>query len=368
MAYTTINKSTEHFNTLTYTGTGSSSTKTGVGFQPDLTWVKARDNTTWHYLYDAVRGAGNNTEIHSNSGQAEGLSGSSTYGYLSAFTSDGFSTVMGSNTGTDGFNKSGTDFVAWNWKAGDSNTSVSASGSGNGAINACTYRANTTAGFSIVKYTGRNSDISNGQETKVAHGLGVKPDFIIIKRLDGSSIEWVVRASFTPLKSDYHLSLNLNNARTGSYYVGNGDNDDATHFVVGNSGRTNENGNEFIAYVFSSKTGFSKFGTYTGNGSSDGTFVYTGFKPAFVMIKHTNGTSNWTINDTGRDPTNVNNLRLFPNQNVAESSGSDSMDMLSNGFKLRSTDGGNNGSGDTYIYMAFGQSLIGSNNVPCTAR
>ena len=354
--YTTINKHTDYFNTKLYTGNGSTQSITGVGFQPDFCWNKNRSVATSHQLFDALRGA--TKRIYSDSTAAQDT-GTNT---LTSFDSDGFS--VGSGTSANG---SGNNIVSWNWKAGDSNTSVSASGSGNGAINACTYRANTTAGFSIVKYTGRNSEISNGQYTKVTHGLGVKPDYIIIKRL-GTSESWIVRGGFSPIKSDYHLQLNAEDARNGSFYVGGGDNDDATHFVAGNSGRTNQNGDEYIAYVFASKTGYSKFGAYTGNGqSSDGAFVYTGFKPAFILTKDSSANSWWVITDTTRSTHNITSHVLSSNEANAEASYT-YYDILSNGFKARNGSSWVNSSGASYTYMAFGQSLVGSNNIPCTAR
>ena len=355
MAYTTINKHTDYFNTKLYSGNASTQAITGVGFQPDWCWFKGRNFADNHVSIDSVRGT--NKAVYQDT---TGTESTQTH-YFTSFDSDGY--TLG-NSGI--MNGSSKTYASWNWKAGDSNTSVSASGSGNGAINACTYRANTTAGFSIVKYTGRNSEISNGQYTKVTHGLGVKPDYIIIKRL-GTAESWVVRGGFSPIKSDYHLQLNAEDARNGSFYVGGGDNDDATYFVAGNSGRTNENGNEYIAYVFASKTGYSKMGAYTGNGNTDGAFVYTGFKPAFILTKDSSATSWWVITDTTRSTHNVTSHVLSSNANNAEASYT-YYDVLSNGFKARNGSSWVNTLNASYTYMAFGQSLVGSNNVPCTAR
>tara|TARA_B100002019_G_scaffold292070_1_gene314098 strand:- start:1203 stop:2258 length:1056 start_codon:yes stop_codon:yes gene_type:complete len=351
MSYTTINKSTDYFNTLIYTGTGSSSTKSGVGFQPDLTWVKARGNTTWHYLYDAVRTAGSDKEIHSNSNQAQGASDGSTYGYLSAFTSDGFSTVMGSNTGSDGFNKSGTDFVAWNWKANGSGSSNS-----NGSVTS-TVSANTTAGLSICKFTFPSS----GNFT-VGHGLGVAPDVVLMKGL--GTANWQMYHS--ALGNTYNTQLNYTNAASSAANWWGSTSPTSTVFTVGSD--LIETGQDGIAYCFAEKKGYSKFGSYTGNGNADGTFVYTGFKPFWVMWKKSSGTEDWGISDNKRDTINVMQNKLRPNSNIAEVGSQAHVDYLSNGFKWRSTSGEFNNTGDTYIYMAFGQSLVGSNNVPCTAR
>ena len=354
MAYTTIDDPTVYFNTLLYTGNGSARSITGVGFQPDWVWVKVRSQAHNHYLYDAVRGA--QEKLSSNTTAAEIDMGSDG---LTAFNADGFS--MGTDTDE---NASGQTYVAWNWKAGDSNTSVSSSGSGNGAINACTHRANTTAGFSIIKYTGLNSEISNGQQTKVTHGLGVKPDFLIMKNKDSSS-DWIVTRG---TNNDDHLNLNNTDAASGSLFTGNQNQSDSTHFVVGNEPAVNANGDEFIAYVFTEKKGFFKFGSYVANGNSDNAFVYTGFRPAFVMTKlsSTSG-GGWEIVDSKRDGYNGENNRLYPNDNATEGTGND-YDLLSNGFKVRQS-GGSQQSGRTNIYMAFAESpFVNSNGVPNNAR
>jgi len=348
MAYTTINKSNLHMKVNLHSGTGSARNITGIGFQPDFTIVKRRDNTGVWYNTDIVRGAGKQMYLN----ETGGMSGSASTTEITGFNSDGF------NLGTDnGVNASSGTYVSYNFLG--NNTTGSSNTDGNITS---TVSVNTTAGFSIVKYTGNSG--GNGYSATIGHGLGVAPKFMIVKCLSHSSSDWsVYYGDATDL-----LKLNESSATADDNLRWYDTAPSNSVFTVGTNSDVNNVGRDYIAYCFAEKTGYSKISSYTGNGSTDGTFVYTGFKPAFVMIKHTNGTSNWTINDTGRDPTNVNNLRLFPNQSVAESSGSDSMDMLSNGFKLRSTDGGNNGSGDTYIYMAFGQSLVGSNNVPCTAR
>jgi len=363
MAYTGVNKSTDYFNTKLYTGTGSSNAITGVGFQPDFTWIKSRNNGTNnnHMLFDAVRTA--TKYIKSDATSAENTLSET----LKSFDSDGFT------VGTQGdVNTNSINFASWNWKAGDSNTSVSASGSGNNAINACTYRANTTTGFSIIQYTGRNGDIGNGNQTKVAHGLGVKPDRVIIKRTD-SAEDWVVRGGTSPLQSDYYLKLNTSDTRIGSDYVGEAQNDDATHFVVGNSDKVNYQGGTYIAYVFANKTGYSKYGFYKGNGDAEGTFTYTGFKPTWLLIKHAHGGTasgeHWNLQDVKRSTYNPSIIALLPSTDIADNSTTNnSIDFLSNGFKIRTNDGRINNSGADYLYMAIGQTLVGSNNVPCTAR
>jgi len=249
--------------------------------------------------------------------------------------------------------------ASWNWLGANGTASNT-----DGSITS-TVSANTTSGFSIVSYTGNATDGAT-----VGHGLGAVPDMLIGKDLSDGSGWGIWHKDLT--NAGYKLSFTTDAQADDSALFGGSSRTAPTSsvFTLGSGGGLNGS-NANIIYAFTSIKGFSKFGSYTGNGNANGTFVYTGFKPAFVMIKHTNGTSNWTINDTGRDPTNVNNLRLFPNQNVAESSGSDSMDMLSNGFKFRSTDGGNNGSGDTYIFMAFAAEPLVANvssSIPATAR
>jgi len=348
MAYTTIKKPSDYFNTKLYTGNGSTQNITGVGFQPDLIWLKDRDATDWHWWNDAVRGA--TKTIFSNVTNAESTQATS----ITAFDTDGFT------LGNDGsVNRNNDNYVAWNWLGANGTASNT-----DGSITS-TVSANTTSGFSIVSYTGNATDGAT-----VGHGLGAVPDMLIGKDLSDGSGWGIWHKDLT--NAGYKLSFTTDAQADDSALFGGSSRTAPTSsvFTLGSGGGLNGS-NANIIYAFTSIKGFSKFGSYTGNGNANGTFVYTGFKPAFVMIKHTNGTSNWTINDTGRDPTNVNNLRLFPNQNVAESSGSDSMDMLSNGFKFRSTDGGNNGSGDTYIFMAFAAEPLVANvssSIPATAR
>ena len=356
MAYTTIDKPTDYFNSVLYTGNGGSKTITGVGFQADFIWFKERSSAGEHKLNNSILGT--NNYLISNSTSGDDTTGSG----IQSYNSDGYAISNASN-----INDNGETYVTWNWKAGDSNTSVSSSGSGNGAINACTHRANTTAGFSIVKYTGLNSQISDGQHTKVTHGLGVKPDFLIMKNRDSSS-DWIVTRG---TNNDNHLNLNNTDASSGSLFTGNQNNSDATHFLVGNEAAVNANGDEFIAYVFAEKQGYSKFGSYTGNGNADGTFVYTGFKPAWLLLKASNnGSWHWRLSDSTRTTFNSSVYHnLFPSANAAETTNEKDVDYLSNGFKLRTAGNGVNASGYEMIYMAFAESpFVNSNGVPATAR
>ena len=348
MAYTTINKSSEYFNTKLYTGTGSSNSVTGVGFQPDWVWIKRRSATSSHQLFDAVRGV--TKRVFSDSNEAESTSATT----LTSFDSDGF--TVSTHTGLNG---SSDTYAAWNWLA-------NGSGSANtdGSISS-TVSASTTSGFSIVKYTGNLTSGAN-----IGHGLGVKPAMIIIKNLDATE-SWL--CYHTSLGATKHIKLNVTEAAGTATSRFNDTEPTTSLFTVGNDPQTNGNGNDMIAYCFAEKKGFSKFGSYTGNGSTDGSFIFTGFKPAFVLAKRTNAVESWVMFDNKRDPHNVVGHVLHPNNNTVESDQTSGtlyvMDFLSNGFKLKGTDTLVNGSGSTYIYMAFAEApLVGSNNVPCTAR
>jgi len=358
MAYTDIDKPDDYFNTKLYTGTGSATSITGVGFQPDLVWIKRRNDTGSHRLVDVVRGARN--YIESDTTDAEGTTGN-----VSSFDSDGFSHSAGGLA----YNASGSTYASWNWLAGGTGVSNT-----DGSITS-TVSANTTSGFSIVSYTGT----SNNNET-VGHGLGVAPSVIIIKNRSVSA-NWSVlhtSAGLTGSTLDgspeyYMLLLNDTGAR-GNVSEDNIWNPTSTTFKINNSGAGNQvngNGNSMIAYCFAEKKGFSKFGSYTGNGSTDGTFVYTGFKPAFVMWKRTDTAGyDWDMYDTARDTYNVAFKELVANANYAESSSTVlSLDILSNGFKLRTSNANGNASGGTYIYMAFAESpFTTSTGIPTTAR
>jgi len=343
MAYTTINKSTDNFNTKLYTGNSSTNAITGIGHQPDLVWMKNRGAGDKHYLFDAVRGV--TKSIYSNLTSAE----ATTSNGLTAFGTDGFT------LGNEGdINGNGNNFVSWNWKAGAGAGSANTDGS----INTTSTSVNTTAGFSISKYTGNGSNPST-----VGHGLGVAPKMIIIKNLDQGTDWQVYHASTGNTKG---LLLNSTAAAfTSSFW---GDTTPTNSVFTLGVGDVNTNNINYIAYCFAEKAGYSKFGSYTGNGNADGTFIYTGFRPAFILSKKSSGSgTSWTIWDNKRSSFNPADKILHPNNSNPDNTADDT-DFLSNGFKLRATASGMNNSGDTYIYMAFGQSIVGSNNVPATAR
>jgi hypothetical protein len=357
MAYTTIDDPSAYFTTTLYTGNGSSIDVTNSAnsgnFAPDWLWIKERSSTSSHIIFDTNRPVSGGFAKHLHANETAAESGDSSE--LTAFGSNGFS------YGSDGKgNQSSQTYVAWQWKANGGTTSSN----GDGSITA-TVQANTTAGFSIITYTGNGTSGAT-----IGHGLGKVPKWIVQKSRERTDYNWQVyhEAVSSDAETDF-LRLNTNAAVADDATIWNDTAPSSSVITLGNSIGGNANGEGIVVYAFAEIQGYSKFGSYTGNGNADGTFVYTGFKPAWVMIKHSSGTSNWTINDVARDPTNVNNLRLFPNQNVAENSGSDSMDMLSNGFKFRSTDSGNNGSGATYVYMAFAEHpFVSSKGVPVTAR
>ncbi len=343
MAYTIINKSTEHFNTKLYTGNGGTQAVTGVGFQPDWVWIKNRDASENHSKYDVVRGA--NKVIYSNSTAAENTESNG----VSSFDSDGFS--VGNNGSVNG---NGQGQVAWNWLAGGT-----ASSNTDGSITS-TVSANTTSGFSIVSYTG------TGSNATIGHGLGQAPDMIIVKRRD-SGDGWKVYNS--PRGATKYLQLNTTDAEGTLSSQWNDTEPTSSVFSVGTAGDINGSGRTYIAYCISNKKGFSKVGSYTGNGSTDGTFVYTGFKPAFIIAKRTDTTAVWGMYDNKRTNSfNPQNGGLAPDLNVAEFTDVD-IDFISNGFKIRDTDATINASGGSYIYMAFAENpLVGTNNIPATAR
>ena len=351
MAYTTINKGSDYFNTVLYTGNGVTSTAiTGVGFQPDWLWVKIRSGVDNHVLVDAVRGS--NERLFSNLTNAESSSPST----IISFDSNGFT------LGTAGaVNGSGSTYVAWNWKANGAGVSNTA-----GSI-ASTVSANTTAGFSIVKWTPPTTSTPQ----TIGHGLGVAPSMMIVKNRELAGNWRVYHKSLGNTKA-----LDLNNTNAAGTDSGFWENTTPTSTVFttgnGNGYTTGGSTDDYIAYCFAEVKGFSKFGSYVGNGSADGTFIYTGFKPAFVMIKRDFAGYNWLMFDNKRQTTfNAIDDFLYADLSDSEVTGNanQAIDFVSNGFKCRGTGGSTNGSGGTFFYMAFAeQPLVGTNNVPCTAR
>jgi hypothetical protein len=316
----------------TGTSTASSRTITGLQFKPDFVWAKSRTDTFRHELFDSVRGVGKN--LASNSTDSEDTNNQ--YGYLSSFNSDGFSSSPGS-TDNARFNQLNSNFVAWQWQAGQGSSSSNTSGSITSTVS-----VNATAGFSIVSYTGNGSAGST-----VGHGLGAAPGLIIIK--NRSIVQsWPVWTSSIP--SD-QLYLNQNRAVDTPDISSVG----SSTFTISAWNGVNGSGNSLIAYCWTPIAGFSSFGSYVGNGSSNGPFIYTGFRPKFILIKATSGTLDWEINDSSRNPYNASNLVLYPNLSNAETSAYGYKDLLSNGFKIRTSDANSNTNGTTYIYAAFAE-------------
>ena len=343
MAYTTIKKPSDYFNTKLYTGNNTSTSITGVGFQPDLTWFKRRDSSAQHSWFDSVRGV--TKQLTSNLTNAD----TTITDALTSFDSDGF--TLGVDSGNY-INFNNATYASWSWLA--SNTTASNT---DGSITS-TVSANTTSGFSIVSYTG------TGSTATVGHGLGTAPAMIIIKARSFSE-EWLVYHQ--SMGNTDAINLNLTNAKSSSVNYWQNTTPSSSVVYIGANDKHNKSSETYIAYCFEEKKGFSKFGSYTGNGNADGTFVYTGFSPSFVMVKKTNGTGNWVMFDNKRNTFNVVNKRLVANLSDDEGT-SDRLDFLSNGWKFRSTATNVNGS-DSYIYMCFASSpFVTSTGIPTTAR
>ena len=349
MAYATIDKGSSYFNTVLYTGNGSARSITGVGFKPDWVWVKPRSSVNSHVLADVIRGV--TKTLATDLTSAEGTNVNA----FTAFGTDGFSL----GTGTD-VNSNTVTYASWNWLAG---------GTGVAGDNSSTISANSTAGFSIIKYTGNG--VTTASAPAYTTGIGASADLVIYKRLDSTG-GWTVQCrSLTLAIGTSYLLLNSTIAQTASgATVGSFGTTIRPRWTDATNGN-NINGANYIAYCFASIKGFSKIGSYTGNGSTDGTFVYTGFKPSFVIWKRIDSAGyDWDIYDTARDTYNLAFKEILANATSAESSSTVlALDILSNGFKLRTTNDNGNGSGGTYIYMAFASNpFVSSKGIPTTAR
>ena len=331
-----VAKSNTVFDTVLYTGDGAASKSiTGLAFQPDLVWIKSRSNASgFHVISDSVRGAGN--WLTSNATNVEAGPGQ----LITAFNADGFSLNL---TPNNTVNESGGTYVVWAWDAGTT-TVVNTAGSISANV-----RVNASAGISIATF----ATLAGGSGT-FGHGLGVAPKFIIQKSRTGAQDWYVYHAS---LSASAYMLLNSSAASVSSTAVWGGTTPSSAIVTLG-SGWTNNNHGNVVAYCFAEVSGFSSFGTYTGNGSADGPFIYTGFRPAMIIAKQTNTSGqNWYILDSGRSPSNVLNRRLYPNlTNSEDTDGNINCDLLSNGFKIRDAYTGWNASGGTYIYAAFAES------------
>ena len=331
-AYTAIDDPEAYFQVQLYTGDGAANNAITLGgdtdMQPDLVWIKNRDAGDSHCLFDAVRGA--TKVMHSDTNAAEATDTDT----LDSFASDGFQVDadVKVNTNTE-------KYVAWCWKE------------------------SATSGFDIVAYTG------DGSNRTISHSLSAVPHVMIVKNKVGENGWAVYQHKNTAAPETDVLELDSTGATVDNDPRWNDTAPTSSVFTVGTHATTNNDGTAFIAYLFSEKQGFSKFGSYVGNGNADGPFVYTGFKPAFVMMKESTSASAWTMVDGGREPFNEAGAKAtFCNLNTAEATGS-GVDFLSNGFKLRSTDTNSNADGETSIYIAFAEApFVNSNGVPCNAR
>jgi len=345
MAYSSITKPGLHFKAVTFTGnTSAGHAITGVGFQPDWVWLKTVDSSNNHTIFDVVRGVTN--RIRSNQNNAQNTSSG-----VTSFDTDGF-TVGTDSAGNDG------SMISWNWKTQNSQGSSNTDGSTN-----TTYTSvNTTAGFSISTYEGTGSNATFG------HGLGVTPAMVLVKNIDASQNWFMYHQG---IGATQLLRLNSTSGKISSSTSWNNTAPTSSVVSIGTEAGTNQNGSTHVAYCFAEKRGYSKFGVYKGNGNANGSFIFLGFRPAFVMVKSSNSTTEWHMSDIARRPRNPNNSYLSASSSAAENT-SNPTDFLSNGFKIRTSNNGWNKSGDTFIYWAFAENPlvanVGANGVPATAR
>lgn len=345
MAYTIVNKSSDFFKVSNYTGDASVKNITDLSFTPGLVWIKG--GTHDHIWTDQVRGA--TKYVRSNTTNAE-----STASGVTAFNSNGF--TLGSAGET---NQSGIEYYANSWKAngqGSSNT--------DGTINSTYTSASATSGFSIVQYVG------TGSNATVGHGLGVAPQVVMVKQTNTTK-DWMIYHKFSNpdgTGAQYYLHLNNVDSRASNAAIWNNTDPTSSVFSLGSNSTVNDSGATYIAYCFAPVQGFSKFGYY--NGTANATtapFIYTGFAPAFFLIKMVNSNDSWFYYDNNRSPFNIRGKYLVADGSGTNSS-TDFCDFLSNGIKIRTTASALNGSHE-FIYMAFAEApLVGSNNVPATAR
>ena len=336
----------DFFKPLLYTGNGSTQTISGAGFQPDFTWIKG-DNSEYHRAYDSVRGA--TKEIYPNANLGEGTNANT----LTSWNADGFAvgTETGVNTNTD-------DYSAWNWKAGTT------SGLSGGTITPSAYSINTTSGVGIYQYAGTSS---NGT---IAHGLGTAPECVIVKKFSAADSWWVYHQGTGAGK---YMVLDSTAAPVTNSAAWNDTAPTDTLIHLGTAGNTNSSSGSptYIMYAFAPVKGFSSFGKYYGNNNDDGPFIYTGFRPAFLMVKQSNDVGDWLIMDDKRVGYNPDNNYFKANATSASQGAANKCDILSNGFKPRSSGAGHdlNGASDTYNYMAFAEfPMVSSNSKAGTAR
>tara|TARA_R110002124_G_scaffold286769_1_gene468642 strand:- start:12 stop:1079 length:1068 start_codon:yes stop_codon:yes gene_type:complete len=355
MAYTTIDKPTDYFRTKLYTGNGTNDTaitwdETDTNMQPNWLWIKNRDENQSHASFDSVRGA--TLRLNINEAGAEGTENTN----LDSFDSNGF-TVDNELI----VNGSSDNMVAWGWKAGTSFTN-DASSTGIGTIDS-TGSVNQDAGFSICSFTGNGTSGAS-----VKHGLSTKPAMMIIKNRDEADSWQVYHHKNTSAPATETLQLNETGATSDTSNRWNDTEPTTAILTLGDNPTVNKNTIKYIGYIFSEIKGYSKFGSYTANNNSNGTFIYTGFKPAFAIFKKSSGTETWHIHDNKRSPFNVSSAELYASESQAEDTNA-RLDLLSNGVKMRTDGGGYNTGSETYVYMAFAKNpFVTSTGVPATAR
>ena len=344
MAFTNINKSSDYFSTNLYTGNGGNQTITGVGHQPDWVWFKSRDAGNSHALVDIVRGT--TKVLYADTSSAQQTISAQT------FNSDGFALVQ--DSGANSINSNGSTKVAWSWKAGAGQGSSNTDGS----INTTYTSVNTTAGFSICQWEG------TGANATIGHGLGAVPKVMFVKNIDATN-NWNVYHQ--GIANTHRLFLDTTQAKEDNASAWNDTSPTSSVFSVGTNTNVNQSGSTMIAYVFAEKPGFFSAGTYKGGGNADGSFVQTNFRPGLVLIKNFETTDQWQIFDSKRG---INGAMGFSYPDSAEAeTATVPMDIYSNGFKFRDTSQARNGTNYDFIYMAWAEApIVGSNNVPCTAR
>ena len=361
-AYTTIDDPSAHFQTTLYTGGGANTVVTNGGnsdLKPDFLWIKNRTAGYAHFVVDSNR----NISYAQNSSNAPYLETDSTaaennnQNWMQSVNTDGFTTGIAEHTNCN----SGSAYVAWQWKANGGPTASNSDGS-----ITSTVQANTTAGFSIVTYTGNSNSPSS-----IGHGLGVVPKFYVIKQRDAANPWKVYHSGIATDAEDYVMELNTTGAKEdNAIWNDTGPTSSVINFT--DHGGVNQSGETYVAYCFAEVQGYSKFGKYVGTGGTGITapFVYTGFKPAFLIVKKSSGTGNWLLYDNKGEPGNLIGDNFYPNLVNAESGQTtNGYDFLSNGFKVRNVYGDGNVNGQTFIYMAFAENpFVTSTGIPTTAR
>ena len=347
MAYTVIDKSTAHFTPKLWSGNSSSQAINGLEFAPNWVWGKNRSGTQPHQLLDTTRGANNILSSNTSTGNVVDSQ------ILNSFNSDGF--TLGSQ---DQLNDTGQTYVGWNWKAG---TTSGIATDATTTITPSSYSFNQTAGFSIIRYSGNGVD-----GAYLPHGLGASPKVMIVKRLNDNGEDWYMYN--TALGNQKYMKLNSAAAISGTDGMWGSYTPDSVNMKMSNDAQIGASGGTFIMYCFADIQGYSKISSYIGSGNTNGTFVYTGFKPSWVLIKNTAASEAWFLYDNKRG-VNGAMKALFPDENAADGGAADNIDLLSNGFKLRTAGAILNSSGAEFIYMAFAENpFVTSTGIPGLAR